>query len=345
MATNKFYQFHILTSFPASNLNRDELGRPKSLIYGGVERLRISSQSLKRNWRTSDVFSEALEGKIGVRTKKIGTEFIKPIFDSNKVSEKDSKDWIKRITQTFGKVDDNFDTSQLVHYSNEELDLIKDLAIKVATEKRAPKEEELRLLQKTKTSVDISLFGRMLADSPSFNFEAACQVAHAFSVNGVSIESDYFTAVDDLKNCESHSGAAHIGESGFGAGIFYCYICIDSELLVKNLGGDKSLSTKAIKALLAAATTVQPKGKQNSFGSRAYASYVMAEKGKKQPRSLAIAFLKPIKSGDQLTSAIEALRDTKKHFDLAYDECSESFAEMNVLAGNGTITDILSIID
>ena len=52
----QFIQLHLLTSYPPSNLNRDDLGRPKSAQIGGVGRLRVSSQSLKRAWRTSEVF-------------------------------------------------------------------------------------------------------------------------------------------------------------------------------------------------------------------------------------------------------------------------------------------------
>jgi CRISPR system Cascade subunit CasC len=45
---DKFIQLHILTSFPPANLNRDDLGRPKTAKMGGVDRIRVSSQSLKR---------------------------------------------------------------------------------------------------------------------------------------------------------------------------------------------------------------------------------------------------------------------------------------------------------
>ena len=70
----QFIQLHVLTSYPPSNLNRDDMGRPKTARMGNAERLRISSQSLKRHWRVSDVFEEALAGHIGTRTKRIGTQ-------------------------------------------------------------------------------------------------------------------------------------------------------------------------------------------------------------------------------------------------------------------------------
>jgi len=108
------------------------------------------------------------------------------------------------------------------------------------------------------TAVDIAMFGRMLASSPAFNVEAACQVAHAISVHPVVIEDDYFTAVDDLNNGMEDMGAAHIGETRFAAGLFYSYICINRELLIQNLDGNEDLANKAIRALTEAAVKVAP---------------------------------------------------------------------------------------
>ena len=113
------------------------------------------------------------------------------------------------------------------------------------------------------------MFGRMLASSPAFNVEAAVQVAHAITIHKVAVEDDYFSAVDDLNRGEEDVGAAHIGEAGFGAGVFYLYLCINRELLLENLGGDTSLTAKTLEALVHAATKVSPTGKQNSFASRA----------------------------------------------------------------------------
>ena len=67
-----FVHADMLVSYPPSNLNRDDLGRPKTAVMGGAKRIRISSQSLKRAWRTSHVFGAALSGHIGTRTKEMG---------------------------------------------------------------------------------------------------------------------------------------------------------------------------------------------------------------------------------------------------------------------------------
>src|SRR5207253_10983299 len=142
------------------------------------------------------------------------------------------------------------------------------------------------------TSIDIAMFGRMLADSPKFNREAAVQVAHAITTHRVTVEDDYYTAIDDLKKPEEEgdAGAGFVGELGFGSGIFYLYACIDTALLRHNLDGPRALAADACAALVEAAATVSPKGKQPSFAARARAHYVLAEFGTAQPRTLAGAF-------------------------------------------------------
>ena len=98
---SRFIQLHLLTSYPPSNLNRDDLGRPKTAVMGGKTRLRISSQSLKRAWRTSDLFTEALNGHIGTRTKGMGTEVYNTLIKKG-AAEKKAKEWAKQIAGVFG---------------------------------------------------------------------------------------------------------------------------------------------------------------------------------------------------------------------------------------------------
>ncbi|RKE92530.1 CRISPR-associated Cse4 family protein [Xenorhabdus ehlersii] len=290
---SQFIQLHLLTSYPPANLNRDDLGRPKTARMGGAERLRISSQSLKRHWRISDLFQDALVEHLGFRTKRFGFQVYQRLLNGG-VKEKQATEWATIIAEVFGKnkKDEPLEIEQLAHISPAEKEATFALADKLIAENRAPTKEELKLLSTEKTAVDIALFGRMLASSPAYNVEAACQVAHAISVHSVAVEDDYFTAVDDLNAGKSDSGSAHIGETGFAAALFYSYICIDKSLLIENLAGNEALAHKAIAALTEAAIKIAPSGKQNSFGSRAYASYVLAEKGEYQPRSLSVAFFK-----------------------------------------------------
>ena len=341
---SRFIQLHCLTSYPPSNLNRDDLGRPKTAVMGGVNRLRVSSQSLKRAWRTSEVFESAMGQWKGTRTKRLGLE-VQGWLTAGGVAEADAKVWAAAIAEQFGKLKkDSLEIEQLAHVAPEEWGRIRQLADTLATEKRAPEANELALLRERPKAVDIALFGRMLASNPTFNVEAAAQVAHALTVHAVTVDDDYFTAVDDLNQYQEDGGAAHIGETGFGAGVFYLYLCIDRDLLVENLQGDRELANQALAALLEAVAKVSPTGKQNSFASRAYTSYILAEKGAQQPRSLSVAFLKPVVGGDQLAAAIQAQETQRDNFDKVYGECADSSKTLNAAQGEGSLKDIVAFI-
>jgi CRISPR system Cascade subunit CasC len=353
-----FIQLHLLTSYPPANLNRDDLGRPKTAVMGGVQRLRVSSQSLKRAWRTSDVFEEALKGHVGVRTKEMGIKIFNQLKDTG-VSDKKAKDWAKEIAQEFGKLKEpsekeleknpnlDLEIEQLAHFSTEEIQAVEGLAKKLAKEERAPKEDELNLLRKKHKSADIALFGRMLASSPAFNTEAAAQVAHAITAHKTAVEDDYFTAVDDLNDGSEDAGAAHIGETAFAAGLFYQYVCVNWDLLVENLSGDKELAGKALRALAEAAATIAPSGKQNSFASRAYASFALAEKSDRQPRALSVAFLKPVEGSekqDLLAASIGKLMETRDKMDKVYWGSPTPSYEMNAAEGKGSLKELLEFV-
>lgn len=353
---SRFVQIHLLTSYPPANLNRDDQGRPKTAKMGGFDRLRVSSQSLKRAWRTSDLFQQALSEHVGTRTKLLGVMAYEKLVAGG-VKEKQAKEWAQKIAGVFGALKKSkekdsladLEIEQLVHVSPSEVQAIESLLETLISQSRAPEDTELDLLRKQGQSADIALFGRMLASSPAFNVEAACQVAHAISVHPVVIEDDYFTAVDDLNDGSKDSGAAHIGETGFAAGLFYSYICINRKLLIDNLGGDTGLAQKAIKALIEAAVKVPPNGKQNSFASRAYASYVLAEKGDQQPRSLSVAFLKPVTSQgiegtDFGTAAVDALTGQRDNMDAVYGPCADASCEINVFEGKGTLPALLKFV-
>jgi len=363
-------------------LNRDDLGRPKTAKLGGVDRLRVSSQSLKRAWRSSDIFEKQVSGgekinifgtehpqNIGFRSKIFASKWISKFLKDNNIDNELADLWSEDFSRAFGQVEnDENKLSQLAHVSdleaqglyystlelvdflkgrkdNEGFNKVRALQEKRKTKKKADDINKLNekiagilsdtFLHKGKTSVDIALFGRMLASAPAYNIEAACQVAHSISVHPVAIEDDYFTAVDDLHDGSEDAGAAHIGETGFAAGLFYSYICLNKELLEKNLGGDESLAKRAMRALAEVAFKVAPVGKQNSFGSRAYASYVLVEKGDQQPRSLSVAFLKPITGSNYGADAITALTTQLNNMDKVYGKCADERFYIDALHGKG----------
>jgi len=196
--------------------------------------------------------------------------------------------------------------------------------------------------KKSTTAVDIAMFGRMLADSPEHNIEAACQVAHALSIHKVAVEDDFFSAVDDLNTGEEDRGAGHIGTTEFAAGVMYHYVCIDVGLLKSNLNGNAALSQLAIAALIESCAKVAPTGKQNSFGSRAHASYMLAERGGQQPRSLCAAFLRPVDGSDQLRGGIDALTKARQGMDAVYGPCSDASDAFNCLTGEGSLAALVA---
>lgn len=360
----RFVQLHLLTSYPPANLNRDDLGRPKTATMGGANRLRISSQSLKRAWRTSESFQSALSGHLGTRTKEKGREIYQALLEQG-VKEKQAMTWAQAMAGVFGKLKvlpkkqkealkeasdaerraalmTELEIEQLAHISPEEGQAINTLIASVAESGEAPTDEQLNLLRARHTAADIALFGRMLASSPAFNTEAAAQVAHAISVHKVTVEDDFFTAVDDLNDGQEDVGAGHMGETEFAAGLFYLYICIDREQLARNLSDNTALADRTLAALIEAAATVAPTGKQNSFASRARASYILCETGDQQPRSLSVAFLNPAAGMDLLPTAIDRLMQTRANMDKAYGACSDNAKTLNAVTGEGTLEDIIA---
>lgn len=360
---DRFLQVHLLTSYPPSNLNRDDLGRPKTAVMGGTTRLRVSSQSLKRSWRTSEVFDTALKGNIGIRTKEMGVKIYEKLIEKE-VSHNKAIKWAGEIAAVFGKKKSlnanekknlkdlsaeerlkkeliEVEIEQLAHFGPEEEQAIWTLVDEIATRDEGPETNELQLLRAKSGAADIALFGRMLASSPVFNMEAAAQVAHAITVNKVAVEDDFFTAVDDLNSGEEDMGAGHMGETEFGSGIFYLYICLDRRLLLDNLNGDKSLADKTIAALLESAATIAPTGKQNSFASRARASFIACETGDQQPRSLSVAFLEPVTSQQMLSAAIKRLQNTREKMNKVYGDCATNYSEMNAHIGEGSLQEII----
>lgn len=331
-----YLQLHFLTPYAPSNLNRDDLGRPKTALFGGSQRLRVSSQSLKRAWRTSDVFEAELAEHLGTRTKRFG-DLVLPILQKG-LDEKKAKKLASQLAAQFGAVkEEGLRTEQLAHVTPEEKRHLEKLAAKLAREDgRAPTEEELAsLVGHAKGASDVALFGRMLAAKTEFNVEAACQVAHAISIHKVAVEDDYFTAVDDLKSDEEDAGAGHVGTQEFASAVLYHYVCVDRALLAENLGDDAALLDKTLRALAEACLTVAPNGKQNSFASRSRAHFALVEKGAAQPRSLASAFLRPVTGDDLLAQGVKALLEMREKLDKVYGDAVAT-ASFDASSGTGT---------
>jgi CRISPR system Cascade subunit CasC len=161
------------------------------------------------------------------------------------------------------------------------------------------------LLAKANQAVDVALFGRMIADKPEWNVDAACQVAHAISTNRVQMDFDFFTAVDDLKPKDT-AGSDMMGTVQFNSSCFYRYAVLDVNGLAKNLESETGLIQRAVRAFVQAFVSAIPTGKQNSMAAHNFPSYAMAvvrENG--QALSLANAFLKPARPRDDKTDLVD----------------------------------------
>lgn len=344
---SRFLQLHYLTVYPLSNPNRDDQGRPKSASYGGVPRLRISSQALKRAARLSDTMQTDLKGHLGDRTQRIG-EVIRDTLRSEGVAQNAAGDIAEKVADVFGKIDETakkdgkIRTRQLAFISPEERETAIDLARTAAAGEALPDTKQLKktILRTADGAADVAMFGRMLADDPDFNREAAVQVSHALTTHRALVEDDFYTAVDDLKRPSEDAGAGFVGEAGFGSGVFYTYACVDLDLLKENLGGDAELAATAAAALAEALAVSTPSGKRNSFAHQTRASFIRAEKGDDQPRSLAGAFLRPVEGAGPLALSVAALNDLAAKMDAAYGLSGHAPALLDVEQGVGTLAEI-----
>jgi CRISPR system Cascade subunit CasC len=342
-ATMNLVDIHLLQPVPPANLNRDDLGSPKDVIFGGVRRGRLSSQSQKRAVRRHfDGLSLLSPEERAVRTRLLVKELLGRLQDLP-----DADIVVPTALRVLGlELDEAGRTEYLLFLGHREIDRLaekirdylsglRDVAGAVAratAEKRERKKAVAKQipddLKRAFASVldggkavDIALFGRMLADRPEWNVDAACQVAHAISTHRVDREFDFYTAVDDLQPREE-TGAGMMGEMEYYAATFYRYANVNLDQLIHNLQGDRDLALRAVEAFLRAFIYALPSGKQNAFAAHSLPQFiailVRADSG---PRNLAAAFEKPVypRDGKSLTGlSVEALMEYWEKLDEAF---------------------------
>lgn len=318
------YEIHMLKNYPSTNLNRDDSGSPKTCVFGGVPRGRISSQCLKRSWRTSELFRQLVgDENLGTRTREL-PEMVGKLLRERKVDEKALEKWLPVITGIANKEGTQNKkgnrTAQVVFYAPEDVKAVADVVegfIKSGEKKATGKDLQAAIKDADirPVTLDIALFGRMVTSDAFRDVEASMQVAHAISTNRVVMESDYFTAMDDLLTGDSMDtkGSGMIGDVDYNSACYYLYASIDADALQKNLElGDapEELVEKAIPALIETMAMTNPTGKQNSFAGHVLPSAVLVEcKEKKVPVSLVNAFAEPARAGKQdlVENSIEKL--------------------------------------
>lgn len=342
-----FIQFHLLTSYGPSNPNRDDQGRPKQAMVGGSPRLRMSSQSVKRALRESSFFALDLAGQMGVRTKRLHEKLVTHLIEAG-IADKAARAAADEVAAVFGKLDapkkgeEARVATTLAFISPQEWALAEELAKKIVAGDPLPKDKDLKklVLRRADGAIDIAMFGRMLADDADFNRDAAVQVAHAITTHSAQAEEDWFSAVDDLNKAEE-TGAGHLGEIAFGSGVFYQYVCVNLDLLVENLGGDRELAARGLEALARGLAQSTPRGKQNTFAHHPRAHYILAESGAQAPRDLSGAFFSPIKTQPWLEASVAALCKTRDDLDRAYGQVWDENCVLHVGQG-GTLAEIVA---
>lgn len=333
---------HMLTPYPPSNPNRDELGTPKTAIVGGALRQRISSQALKRSWRLSEPM-RTLDASLSIRTRSVGTEIKKRLQESG--VEDDKAEAIARaILGAFGKEkQETLTTSEVVIFGWEEWEAILDLADKCAADGgRVPDKDEFESLPRETISIDVAMFGRMRAKQPKLNVDAAVSVSHALTTHKTVIEADFWTAVDDLNVRDKEVGAGGMDEREFGSGVYYVYVIVDFDQLVSNLNDNRDAATAAVKALVEAMATTTPGGHRTSFAHQTHAAYLSIERGESVNGHLFLpAFESPVEGTRE---AIKQLCMAATRYAQAYG-LPERLAQMSVPEESGSLCEVIEALE
>ncbi|GAA0966158.1 type I-E CRISPR-associated protein Cas7/Cse4/CasC [Acrocarpospora macrocephala] len=350
--TRTILEVHVLQTVPPSCLNRDDTGTPKTAMYGGVRRARVSSQAWKRATRRA--FHDSLDpSELGVRTRRVAELLAERILERDGSIEQ-AQAWAlaaeavqtatgskievpKRKAESKSKEGPEAapESKYLMFLSASQLDGLAELAVKghgagkdffkdKATKDRA------RQIASSRHSIDIALFGRMVADDADINVDAAAQVAHAISVHQVDNESDYYTAVDDYKIREDDDlGAGMIGTVEFNSATLYRYAAVDIDLLRKNLGKglqeDEPLTEplrRATEAFVECFLTSLPTGKLNTFANHTLPDAVVIKVRSARPINFVAAFEEPCRVepeiGGHLRQASELLAAYIPEVETAY---------------------------
>lgn len=347
-----FLQIHTLTGYSATLLNRDDIGRAKRLPFGGAERIRVSSQCLKRHWRTEAgewSLAELGSGQ-SLRSRRIFSDIIAPRLANKQftteqilnvlvpirsavlgesIKAKAAKAAKKGEAATEVSLDE-LHTEQVIVLGPPEINYLTDIATQLAHDDADETKKAVEAYFKDKNTrdnlkalaqgagIDASLFGRMVTSDLMARSDAAIHVAHAFTVHGEDAEPDYFSALDDLLAAEGKLGSGHINTTELTSGLFYGYVVVDLRQLLKNLSDDKDLAAEVVRRLVHLIATVSPGAKRGATAPYACAELVLAEAGERQPRTLANAFMDPVPKAGAKKAAAAALGSYLSRFDGMY---------------------------
>lgn len=352
----KHIALHILQPFPPSCLNRDDVGAPKSAIFGGVTRARISSQCLKRAIRllarenererdaklfagsrtlraADDLADELIKLKLP-EAAKVAKEVCDRFLSKKKEAKEESKPkgkQAKAAEPPDEEAEGDGETSTLLYFSPGEIRAMAEAIVAAHKAKKDLQDAASKAAKNftRKDAADIAIFGRMVANDPSLNMEAAGLFSHAISTHACDNDLDFWTAVDDNKGREEEAGAANMGHAEFNAACYYRYVALNLDLLFYqrnedgkpsgNLCGllqpeDKKLRQEIVRSFLHAVVLAVPTAKHTGMNANLPPEYVLGVVATGQPMQLVNAFESPIRANGQgwLKPSIEAM---EKHFE------------------------------
>ncbi|AKK11721.1 type I-E CRISPR-associated protein Cas7/Cse4/CasC [Corynebacterium uterequi] len=323
---------HALQTIPPSLINRDDMGAPKSAIFGGVPRQRVSSQSWKRAIRRSfELTSEGMD--VGLRSKRLPEQIVKRVLASGELTAPEALAAVQQLfkvakidLEVAKKKDDEAGgideiayptTKYLLFLSPEQINRAAEEIVAKNGEKF--KKAEADAILDTKHSVDIAMFGRMLADAPMYNVDASVQVSHALSVHESQPEFDYYTAVDDVVEDAEETGAGMIGTTQMMSSTLYRFATVNLDGLAENLDSGEA-AIIAAKGFISAFAESLPTGKQNSFAHNTLPELMYVAIRDTRSISLVNAFEEPVESSvvNRRLRAAEKLAGEERSIEEAY---------------------------
>ncbi len=357
----RYLDLHVLQTVPPSNVNRDDTGSPKTAVFGGVRRARVSSQAWKRAMRLA--FRQLLDADdLGDRTKKLvellGREIERQAPEladrSKELAEqvwKETKITVAVPKRSKDAPAEDPQSEYLVFLSRHQIRSLAELAVESVRNGAALDKAEVKRRANARHSVDIALFGRMVADMTDINVDACAQVAHAISVHAVDNEFDYFTAVDDLAPA-NNQGAGMIGTVEFNSSTLYRYATLDVQALRDALG-DEEVASRAARAFVEAFVTTMPTGKQNTFAHRTLPDAVLVQARANQPVNLVGAFEEPVvaDAAGRLGVAARRLAERSAELDDVFGATPTSSWVLAVgpareaLSASGDEADLVTLLD
>ena len=309
--TNKrlYLDVHAIQTLPPSNINRDDTGSPKTAQYGGVTRSRVSSQAWKRAIRkyfnkNGDV------SNVGIRSldivKYLGDKILELKPD---LSEEDALALAEKTLNAAKVSTKDGKAKALFFIGDKQARSLAQAAIDGVEDKKT-----LQKLLKDNPAIDIALFGRMVADDPSLNEDASCQVAHAISTHEIEREFDYYTAIDDLKK-EDEQGAGMLGTIEFNSSTVYRYANIALHEFKDQLKDEEAM-VNASKLFVDAFYQSMPTGKINTFANQTLPQFLLVTLRQDRPLNLVTAFEKPIRTKDGFVDkSVERLCEEVQNFE------------------------------